>query len=282
MRLLQGEHLLTWINDVRASDLPHPRKFALGLTYDLDAVTAGLILPWSSGQAEGQNTRVKLVKRQGYGRAPTSIYSESGSCSVPERHGRSSPSAHQEPHEFWILSWVSVGSRVLPGMRDDRNSEEILQFLRSLERGQARRGVVRSIERFGVFVDLGGVDGLVSMAELSWTQFDDASEVVRVGQEVVVEVLDVDLERERMTLSLKALQVDPLIEVARTRLGEVVTGPVTKVLPLGVFVEVADGIEGLVHVSEFSDGLLPDEGQDLRVQIADINLRRHRTRLTLA
>lgn len=70
MRLLQGDRLLTWINQVRDDDQPpHLRQFAIGLTYDLDAVTAGLTLPWSSGQAEGQNTRVKLIKRQGYGRA---------------------------------------------------------------------------------------------------------------------------------------------------------------------------------------------------------------------
>lgn len=167
-------------------------------------------------------------------------------------------------------------------MADDRSPEEILEFLRSLEPGQVRQGVVSSIERFGAFVDLGGADGLVSMPELSWSRFNDASEVVQVGQEVVVQVLHVDLERERMSLSLRALQVDPLVEVARTRLGEVVTGHVTKVVPFGVFVEVAEGVEGLVHASEFTDRPMPDEGQELRVRIADINLRWHRTRLALA
>ncbi|MFD0688001.1 S1 RNA-binding domain-containing protein [Actinomadura fibrosa] len=158
---------------------------------------------------------------------------------------------------------------------------EVLGVLRALEVGRVCRGVVRSIERFGVFVDVGGVVGLVSVAELAWRRFGDASEVVRVGQEVVVEVLDVDLDRERVSLSLKALQPDPLVEVARSRLGDVVTGPVTKVVPFGVFVEVDDGVEGLVHASEFADGVLPGEGRELRVRIADINLRSRRVRLTL-
>jgi small subunit ribosomal protein S1 len=136
-------------------------------------------------------------------------------------------------------------------MVEDRKVEAVLEFLRTLEQGQVRRGVVASIERFGVFVDLGGAKGLVNVTELSWRRFNDVSEVVQVGQEVTVMVLDVDLERERMSLSLKALQEDPWKEIARTRLGEVLTAPVTRVVPFGAFVAVAAGIEGLVHISEF-------------------------------
>ena len=106
---------------------------------------------------------------------------------------------------------------------------------------------------FGAFVDLGGVDGLVHVSELSWKHVDHPQEVVAVGQEVEVEVLDVDLERERVSLSLKATQEDPWKEFERTlQAGAVIDGTVTKLVPFGAFVRVAQGIEGLVHISEIS------------------------------
>ena len=110
-----------------------------------------------------------------------------------------------------------------------------------------------SIVNFGAFVDLGGVDGLVHVSELSWKHVDHPQEVVTVGQEVEVEVLDVDLERERVSLSLKATQEDPWKEFERTSTaGSIIDGQVTKLVPFGAFVRVAPGIEGLVHISEIS------------------------------
>src|SRR6187399_517187 len=127
-------------------------------------------------------------------------------------------------------------------------------FLTQLQKGQIRKGVVSSIVNFGAFVDLGGVDGLVHVSELSWKHIDHPSEVVEVGQEVEVEVLDVDLDRERVSLSLKATQEDPWREFERRyQAGEVIDGQVTKLVPFGAFVRVAAGIEGLVHISEISD-----------------------------
>ena len=106
---------------------------------------------------------------------------------------------------------------------------------------------------FGAFVDLGGVDGLVHVSELSWKHVDHPSEVVTVGQEVEVQVLDVELDRERVSLSLKATQEDPWKEFERLhKAGEVIAGQVTKLVPFGAFVRVAQGIEGLVHISELS------------------------------
>src|SRR5262252_2034048 len=118
-----------------------------------------------------------------------------------------------------------------------------------IELDKNRNGVVSSIVNFGAFVDLGGVDGLVHVSELSWKHIDHPSEVVEVGQEVTVEVLDVDLDRERVSLSLKATQEDPWRQFARThQIGQVVPGRVTKLVPFGAFVRVQDGIEGLVHI----------------------------------
>src|SRR5436189_172014 len=130
---------------------------------------------------------------------------------------------------------------------EESMSEGRKAFLEGLKKGERRKGSVSSIVNFGVFVDLGGgVDGLVHVSELSWKHVDHPSEVVAVGQEVEVEVLDVDLERERVSLSLKATQEDPWKEFERKyRAGEVIAGQVTKIVPFGAFVRVAQGIEGL-------------------------------------
>src|SRR5207245_10641992 len=137
---------------------------------------------------------------------------------------------------------------------EESQSEGRKSFLQSLQKGERRKGSVSSIVNFGAFVDLGGVDGLVHVSELSWKHVDHPSEVVAVGQEVDVEVLDVDLERERVSLSLKATQEDPWREFERKhQTGEVISGAVTKLVPFGAFVRVGEGIEGLVHISELSD-----------------------------
>jgi len=126
-------------------------------------------------------------------------------------------------------------------------------FLNQLTKGQVRSGVISSIVNFGAFVDLGGVDGLVHVSELSWKHIDHPSEVVEVGDEVTVEVLEVDFERERVSLSLKATQEDPWQAFARTHtINQVVPGEVTKLVPFGAFIKVFEGIEGLVHAIEKS------------------------------
>ncbi|HVH94296.1 MAG TPA: 30S ribosomal protein S1, partial [Nocardioidaceae bacterium] len=137
---------------------------------------------------------------------------------------------------------------------EQTQSEVRQNFLTQLQKGQVRKGQVSSIVNFGAFVDLGGVDGLVHVSELSWKHIDHPSEVVEVGQEVTVEVLDVDMDRERVSLSLKATQEDPWQAFARTHaIGQVVPGRVTKLVPFGAFVRVAEGIEGLVHISELAE-----------------------------
>jgi small subunit ribosomal protein S1 len=162
------------------------------------------------------------------------------------------------------------------------------EFLNKLAKGQVRTGVVSSIVNFGAFVDLGGVDGLVHVSELSWKHIDHPSEVVEVGQEVTVEVLDIDLDRERVSLSLKATQEDPWRQFARThQIGQVVPGKVTKLVPFGAFVRVQDGIEGLVHISELAERHveIPEQvvnvGDELLVKVIDIDLERRRISLSL-
>ena len=171
----------------------------------------------------------------------------------------------------------------------EQTQSEVRQtFLNTLQKGQVRKGVVSSIVNFGAFVDLGGVDGLVHVSELSWKHIDHPSEVVEVGQEVTVEVLDVDMERERVSLSLKATQEDPWQQFARThQIGQVVPGRVTKLVPFGAFVRVEEGIEGLVHISELAERHveIPEQvvqvGDEIFVKIIDIDLERRRISLSL-
>lgn len=171
---------------------------------------------------------------------------------------------------------------------EQTQSEVRSEFLHQLQKGQVRKGVVSSIVNFGAFVDLGGVDGLVHVSELSWKHIDHPNEVVVVGDEVTVEVLDVDLDRERVSLSLKATQEDPWRVFARTHaVGQIVPGKVTKLVPFGAFVRVEDGIEGLVHISELAQRHVevPDQvvnvNEEAMVKVIDIDLERRRISLSL-
>src|SRR6201995_2340575 len=171
---------------------------------------------------------------------------------------------------------------------EQTQSEVRSDFLNKLAKGQVRSGVVSSIVNFGAFVDLGGVDGLVHVSELSWKHIDHPSEVVEVGQEVTVEVLEVDMDREGVSLSLKATQEDPWQAFARTHaIGQVVPGRVTKLVPFGAFVRVAEGIEGLVHISELAERHveIPEQvvnvGDEIYVKVIDIDLERRRISLSL-
>jgi small subunit ribosomal protein S1 len=170
---------------------------------------------------------------------------------------------------------------------EESQAEQRQEFLTSLTKGEVRTGSVSSIVNFGAFVDLGGVDGLVHVSELSWKHVDHPSEVVDVGEEVRVEVLDVDLERERVSLSLKATQEDPWRQFARRHeVGDIIEGRVTKLVPFGAFVEVDDAIEGLVHISELAERHVERAEDEVRVhdrvpvKIIDIDLDRRRISLS--
>ncbi|MFF3015603.1 S1 RNA-binding domain-containing protein [Streptomyces sp. NPDC057939] len=140
-------------------------------------------------------------------------------------------------------------------------------FLKTLRRGQIVTGTVTTIADFGVtFVDIGDFTAMINIPELSWRPIDYPSDVVSVGQEVTAEILDVDMRRERVPLSLRALNEDPLRRLAQ-RIGEVVVGPVTRIMPFGVFVRIEDredGFQGLVHDGE------PDEPSENVVEVGDI------------
>ncbi len=161
-------------------------------------------------------------------------------------------------------------------------------FLNNLKIGEVREGTVSSVVSFGAFVDLGGMDGLIHVSELSWKHVDHPGSVVAVGDPVKVQVLDVDFSRERISLSLKATQADPWQEFAETHeVGQLVYGRVTKLVQFGAFVQVGDGIEGLVHISEMSTHHVdsPEQvvtpGEELWVKIIDLDLQRRRISLSI-
>jgi small subunit ribosomal protein S1 len=171
---------------------------------------------------------------------------------------------------------------------EETQKEQREEFLENLKIGEVRRGTVSSVVNFGAFVDLGGMDGLVHVSELSWKHVDHPSSVVQVGDEIDVQVLEVDLDRERISLSLKATQQDPWQEFANAhRVGELVYGRVTKLVPFGSFVQVGEGIEGLVHISEMAVHHvdLPEQvvtpGEELWVKIIDLDLQRRRISLSI-
>jgi small subunit ribosomal protein S1 len=162
------------------------------------------------------------------------------------------------------------------------------ELFSSLQVGQRVTGTVRSIAPFGVFIDLGGIDGLVHKSELSWNKVNNPESGYKVGDQVEAEVIDINHERGRISLSIRKLQPDPWHStVADFTVGDVIDGTVTKLVNFGAFVRVRDGLEGLIHISELSHqrvahpGDVVHEGQTLKLKIISLDSERHRLGLSL-
>ncbi len=171
---------------------------------------------------------------------------------------------------------------------EEAQAEQRQAFLSDLQPGDVREGVVSSVVNFGAFVDLGGMDGLVHVSELSWQHVSHPGEVVSVGDKVKVKVLEVDYDRERISLSIRQTREDPWDEFARdVEPGTILDGSVTKTVPFGAFVSVGEGVEGLVHVSEIamhhveSPELELSIGQQVRVKVTEIDADRRRVSLSI-
>jgi len=180
---------------------------------------------------------------------------------------------------------VVLSRRVL--LEEGRKNERA-EILAKLTKGMRLKGTVSSIVDFGAFVDLGGIDGLVHISELSWNHVNHPSEVVKVGQEVEVEVLDVDLNRERISLGLKQTQPDPWIKLVEAYpVGTIVDGTVTKIVPFGAFVQLGEATEGLVHISEMAPRHIETPaqvvkvGDVVKVKVMEINPERRRISLSM-
>ena len=180
---------------------------------------------------------------------------------------------------------VVLSRRVV--LEEGRKAERA-EVLAKLAKGMHLKGVVSSIVDFGAFVDLGGIDGLIHISEQCCTQVQHPSEVVKVGQEVEVEVLDVDMSRERISLGLKQTTEDPWRTLVKNYpVGSIVEGTVTKLVPFGAFVELGDGIEGLVHISEMASrhvdvpSQVSNVGDPVQVKVMDIDMDRRRISLSM-
>ena len=180
---------------------------------------------------------------------------------------------------------VVLSRRVL--LEEGRKNERA-EILEKLSKGMRLKGTVSSIVDFGAFVDLGGIDGLIHISELSWSHVNHPSEVVKVGEEAEVEVLDVDLQRERISLGLKQTTEDPWTKLVETYpVGTVVDGKVTKIVPFGAFIELGANVEGLVHISEMamkhidSPAQVVQVGDTVKVKVMDVNVERRRISLSM-
>ncbi|MDW7651677.1 MAG: bifunctional 4-hydroxy-3-methylbut-2-enyl diphosphate reductase/30S ribosomal protein S1 [Bacillota bacterium] len=165
------------------------------------------------------------------------------------------------------------------------NKEKVLN---ELQPGQIIRGTVKRLTNFGAFVDVGGIDGLVHISEISWHRIDNPGEVLNVGDEIDVKVIEVIPERERIGLSLRQAQPDPWTEVAKKfKAGDVVEGKVTRLVDFGAFVELIPGVEGLVHISQLANyhvkqtSEVVEQGQMVKVKILDINPEGKRVSLSM-
>src|SRR6185369_11177632 len=162
------------------------------------------------------------------------------------------------------------------------------RILDALNPGDVVSGTISNIDDFGPFVDLDGMDGLIHISELSWSHVNHPSEVLEIGQEVDVKVLDIDRERKRISLGLKQTQTDPWQQVLESyNEGDVVSGKVTKVVTFGAFVEILPGVEGLVHISELAQHHVENprevvsQGDAVNVLILEVDAERRRLSLSL-
>ncbi|ROO32407.1 30S ribosomal protein S1 [Salinisphaera orenii] len=195
-----------------------------------------------------------------------------------------------KPLEFRVIKLDRLRNNVVVSRRDvlkEEYSEERKQLLDTLQEGIVLKGIVKNLVDYGAFVDLGGIDGLLHITDMSWKRIKDPTDVVNVGEEIEVKVLKFDRERTRVSLGLKQLGDDPWVNIARrypenTRL----FGNVTNITDYGAFVEIESGVEGLVHVSEMdwtnknvNPGQLVSVGDEVEVMVLEIDEERRRISL---
>jgi small subunit ribosomal protein S1 len=213
---------------------------------------------------------------------------EMGFCSEPESYAGKTLS-------FKILELKNGGRNIVVSHRAllEADAAVAAKALReTLIKGDERKGQVRRVERFGAFVDIGGLEGLVHVSEISHTRVNDPSTVIKPGDEVTVKIIDLkDLgtEKERISLSLKALEADPWTAISESvNEGQVITGKVVSLQPFGAFVEVIPGIEGLVHISQItaekrinSPSEILTMGQEVQARVQQIDKAQHRISLSI-
>jgi small subunit ribosomal protein S1 len=184
---------------------------------------------------------------------------------------------NREQNRFILSERLAMGRQ--------KDGERLLQTLKV---GDSTRGKVNHLTEFGAFVDLGGIDGLIHVSEISWERVSHPKDLLRLGQEVQVLVISIDAPKRRIQLSIKRLRPDPWIAASQKyEVGQTVEGIITNVTDFGAFAKVDDGLEGLIHASELAEGdflhprAVVHEGDHVQARIVSIDGARHRLALTL-
>lgn len=209
---------------------------------------------------------------------------------VDIRPVRDTSHLEQKELQFKVIKLDQKRNNVVVSRRaviESENSSDREKVLASLAEGQVIKGIVKNLTDYGAFVDLGGVDGLLHITDMAWKRVKHPSEIVNVGDEIEVKVLKFDRERQRVSLGLKQLGVDPWSDIStRFPVGSVIEGKVTNLTDYGCFVEISDGVEGLVHVSEMdwtNKNIHPAKvvgvGDNVKVKVLDIDEDRRRISL---
>lgn len=286
-----------------AHKMPHPLQSGEGQVRNTPRLNeADLERAWQLAQASFENGEVLELEVIGYNRggllvqvnglrgfvpasqlvdSPNHLESEERNAELASRVGRVLP--------LKIIDLDRARNRLVLSEREARSNEEReARLLAQLCAGDIRRGRVTNLCSFGAFVDLGGVEGLIHISEMSWGRVGHPSDVLRTGDEVEVYVINVNREEKKIGLSLKRLQPDPWTTVhERYQVGQLVKGVVTNVVSFGAFARLEDGLEGLIHISELAEGnfLHPrnviKEGDVVTARILDIDGANHRLRLSL-
>ncbi|SHJ91401.1 4-hydroxy-3-methylbut-2-enyl diphosphate reductase [Anaerobranca californiensis DSM 14826] len=193
--------------------------------------------------------------------------------------------------KFFVKELDKEKNKVILSRKDvliKEQQEKEQQILHNLKEGQKVKGIVRRMTDFGVFVDLGGIDGLIHISNLAWEKVDDPSTVLEIGQEVEAVVLKVDTEKRKVSLSLKATQPSPFeVHAKNLKKGDIVTGKVVRLADFGAFVQIAPNVDGLVHVSQISDehikkpGDVLTVGQEVKVKVLDVDVKAKKISLSI-
>ncbi|NOZ26846.1 MAG: S1 RNA-binding domain-containing protein [Chloroflexi bacterium] len=293
------------LNDGEIVSSPPPEEMEEASFARVGGVGTGASRSWEEDWREAERAKacmqVLSLPVTGYNRGGLLVQFKRLSGFVPASHLADwprllSPGERLQMLAQWVGKTIDVciieidraEGRLVMSERAVQEGHRGREVLQSLKPGEVRRGRVTNLRPFGAFVDLGGIEGLIHISELSWGRIAHPSEVVRPGDEVDVYVISVDCEQRKIALSLRRLKPNPWEGVAeRYQVGQIVTGVITNVVGFGAFARIEDGLEGLIHISELAEGqfLHPrnvvKEGDRVRVRILNIDPENHRMGLSM-
>jgi len=303
--LNEGEFAEPILNNLEAEQDANPISYRSEIHYDTLSTNGdhgGVESDWAEIKRLMDNDEVVELTVIGYNRGGLLVEWRSLHGFVPASQLTDFPvAANGTARRSALTSWVgqklrlrvielsSAQNRLILSERAARvEAGERADILRRLQPRDTARGIVTNLCDFGAFVDLGGLEGLIHISELSWGRVGHPADILQRGQEVEVYVLDIDREAGRIALSLKRLHPDPWATVTeRYRIGENVEGTITNVVDFGAFACIEEGLEGLIHVSELAEGhfLHPrnvvSEGQKVVARVLSIDSRARRLGLSL-